>query len=503
MLSRFGQSLFGGGGTGVVTAGGVASCSAQAQGAFQTHRHFSGSATGRATAQAAVRKTVRAVTQVAACAAVATGVAAALLKVSGLAAALAVANGHSRVDFSVYGWFTGQAEMQGGMVRIAKPRTLAAKGVASGEGTCQTYQMGYASPAIARATGLGTTYHLAYGLAEASAVFSPGSPLLQIGAYGEALAGASAQALPEYIFGGAGQAIGACAFLGEPALTVAGVRTQFAWGEAVAELFAELTHTHITQSQTGYGRAYLSGRAWYTLGAKGHAIGTASGEAEGIAAATAATAEASGSSATAQGSGLYQASGRGNAGVQAAAIGAGLVTNTKAYGLPAVATGQAQHAVDAVVTNTKAVPDDGYGVAQLKGKAYRTTLAYAHPVALAYAFSGNAVRTHIGYGVAMAQAFGQGQQERTQFVTGHADARSQGEATVEFLVQGAPANCQALGHGDACRTAQAAGVALATATGQGANQVNDLVPAPVSRTIIVPRLSRTVWVQAQPRTIYV
>lgn len=504
MSVRFGQTLFGGSAFGLVAAAGLALCMASAQGsAVITKRAVPAAVVAEATVQADPRRSVFSRGKLASCIAHAHGNAAALYAGYGNAFADAEVFGSSQVEFSSYGWVNAKASFVSKPVRLAKCRTNAARGFAFGEAKALVAQIAGGMPAVGRARAFGTTYFVGNGHAQAHASLD-GMASYIFGGAGKATGSAEVQAEGRFQIGVSGEAVATVAVSGEPAITKKGVRYFTGYGEAVCLSDAYAGTVGIHQAQTGKAVAELFGRAWYRLGGAGHARAYATLQADPLAASTAATAIGGSCKADASASVKALFSGKGRAVARATGYGNALIKHTKAQAKVA-ATKATVTTGAAVVTNTKANPDDAYGVALATGRAIKKTLAFAHPIALAYMASGYGIKTLTGYAIGVGKAVVACQAIRTHFSSGHAQCAAEARnAWADIGVFPVPAQAVSDARMTALlRTHYGKGSVLATAQAVGMNQVNDLTRAPADRTIFVEAESRLITVEFEDRRIVV
>lgn len=380
------------------------------------------------------------------------------------ALATAIANtAKARVDFSAYSLVDGYATAvgYGDSRRLTKIYPLRAQGFAEGTAEAQTWQMAYAEPAVATASGYGTTYHLAYGNGVCSATLYD-SPRLQIGAAGTAYASAALAATGQFQIGGHGLGVGEATVNGDPAIIKDSVRHFEVHGDAMAFAIALAGTVGITQAQTGTGVCTAQGSARFNLGGKGVAVCVATGTANPDVVGTGATGEPGNTSATATGWAKANRYGKGSAACSATGYGSGQRTVTKQYPLPA----------------------NAFASAVMASGALRTSLVAGTGLVTA-----SAETLHVQRDVQLlpGEAFAALQQLRVEF-----QAYPQVAGATATLVQTALK-----------KSLYGAGLATATAQATGFNEVNDLVPAPAERTITVEVFPRLVIVEEQPRLILV
>lgn len=502
MSVRFGQTLFGGSAFGLVAAAGLALCMASAQGsAVITKRAVPAAVVAEATVQADPRRSVFSRGKLATCIAHAHGNAAAIYAGYGSVLAQADVFGSSQVEFSSYGWVNAQASFVSKPVRLAKCRTNSARGFAFGEAEALVAQMAEGMPAVGRARAFGTTYFVGNGHAQAHASLD-GIASYIFGGAGKATGTAEVQAEGRFQIGVSGEAVATVAVSGEPAITKKGVRYFTGYGEAVCLSDAYAGTVGIHQAQTGLAEASLLGKAWYRLGGAGHAKAYATLYADALAAATAASAIEGGCKALAQAKGFVLYNGKGTSSARAVLQGDAVTRQTRVVTQPAVCKALVSSA-EATIKDTKASADDAYGVALVQARPYKTILAYAHPLALAYTASGYGVRTRTGYAIGVGRCILSGTAIQNRFVSGlgEAFAYAQGKPAIGVMPLTASAYAHVLASG--IKTHFGSGNALATAQAFGMNQVNDLARAPADRTVFVEAESRNITVEFEDRRIVV
>lgn len=501
MSVRFGQTLFGGA-AGLVAAAGLAVCMAQAHASgVITKQAVPAAVNPHAEVQAQAHRSVFANPLLASCIAGAYGYSSATYAGRGDASAQAESHGVSQVDFSSYGWVNAHATFVSKPIRLAKCRTNSARGLAFGEAEALVAQMAEGVPAVGRARAFGTTYFVGGGDAHAGAVID-GTASYTVGGAGEAKCLASAQAEGRFQIGVSGTAEAESSASGEPAVTVNGVRYFTAYGEAtcISEAYAGTVGIH--QAQTGLAEASLLGKAWYRLGGAGHAKAYATLYADALAAATAASAIEGGCKALAQAKGFVLYNGKGTSSARAVLQGDAVTRQTRVVTQPAVCKALVSSA-EATIKDTKASADDAYGVALVQARPYKTILAYAHPLALAYTASGYGVRTRTGYAIGVGRCILSGTAIQNRFVSGLGEAFAYAQGRPVIGVMPLTAFAHARTYASGIRVHSGSGNALATAQAFGMNQVNDLARAPADRTVFVEAESRNITVEFEDRRIVV
>lgn len=456
---RIGHSLFGGAVAGLVIASGVAACTAEAYARNEVTRHFEGQAGAVAVASAECRRVAGNYPATLSCTAEAYGAASVEFRPLPVAVlGVAEAVGSASVEYFAYSFGNADARMDGAPVRRVKLFPRQAQAVAIGEADVQTWQLGYAKPAVGRAFGFGTTYHVGRGEGQGLASGS-GAPALELGAAGSGLAPASGSALAVFTIGGAGIGDAPATAMGDAAVTRGGVREFDANGLGAATSAATAGTVGIHQAQTGRAVAQLVAYPKCQIGGKGRAQASARGDGDGLATATGATALPGDTRATATGTGRYHANGAGAAGATATGSGNGEIHQTR---------------VNAVPGSSKAVATaDGLRIAvgggRSDGAASTTTIICRRTVTA--------------------------EPDRV------AAKASAGSGATGLAVRGKSASAIASVQGQGRRRLIGAGNAAAEAQAQGANQVNDLLRAPERRTHAVDANERLLVVGEQLRLL--
>lgn len=367
----------------------------------------------------------------------------------------------AKVDFSTYGFGSAAtATGYGDSRRLTKIYPLHADATAEGYGDVQTWQMAYANPAIGTAEGFGTTYHLVYGNAVCTATILDG-PRLQRGVKGTAVATAALNsAVPLQQKGAAGRGDSFCTVKGDPAVKRAGIRYFEVNGDALAFAIALSTNVAITQSQTGWGYAFAEGHVRYNFGGKGTAVCTAIGFADPEVHDTGATAVGGFTTANGYGRAQTQLHGKSSAAASATGYGAGEKKLTRVVANPANTTAS---------LSTPA----GNRISLVSGIGQ----AYALPTTLFVAYN-------------------------VQLNPGQCSALLSSPA-INLQLHPPAAEAFALVSGYVRKFLTGEGVAEAFANASGYNEINDLVPAPVERTITVEAFARLVPVTVEDRLILV
>lgn len=449
---RIGHSLFGGAVAGLVIASGVAACAAEANAHNEVTRHAAGQGVAVAAASAECRRVAGNYPATLACKAEAFGAASVEFRPLPVTArSRAEAAGSASAEYFAYSFGNAKAGMTGAPVRRVKLFPLQAQAFAYGEADVQTWQLGYAKPAVARALGFGTTFHVGHGVGQGLASGN-GAPALELGAAGSALAPASGSALAAFTIGCAGTGNAPATAMGDAAVTRGGVRELDGNGLGAAIATATVGTVRIHQAQTGRASAEIVAYPKCQIGAKGRARAFARGDGDGLATATGATALPGDTRATATGLARYQANGKGSASATSSGTASGEVHQTRAAAVPG--NSRATAAADGVRVVT--------GAGRSKGNANTTTIT-----------SRRTVTAEPGRAAAKATA------------------RS---GATGLAVRGKSASAAALVEGQGRRRLIGAGSASAEAKAQGANQVNDLLPAPERRTHVVDATERLIVV---------
>lgn len=377
------------------------------------------------------------------------------------ALATAMANvASARTYLNTYTFATAMATGEGASRRLVKIYPLRADATAEGTGDVQTWQMAYANPALCVATGFGTTYHLTYGMATATATLED-SPRHQVGGQGSAFAYATAnQPTALFQIGVKGNGDAFCTVKGDPAVKRAGVRYFEVNGDTIAFANAVNTHVGITQSQTGRCFAYAEGSVRYNFGGHGQAQCFATAVADPQIMGTAATAAPGDSESVGYGRAQVQSKAHGQANSVATATGNGQKTQTRVPINPALAFAL----VNSPTGNRMALV---YG--QAAAHALTSTL-----------FVQRGVLPNPGLALGTASA-----------------------PAINLQLHPPAAEAFANVSGQAYKKQYAEGVGFGLATAIGFNEINDLVPAPADRTILVEAFERLVRVDLEPRLILV
>lgn len=455
-----GRSLLGGAlAAGIITAAGIAVAGATAVAYHQAQKESSGAAVAEAHISVTALRDAFAVPAPADARASAAGSPIGNLNAwPEEGACESSASGAARVDFNAYGDAQADASVSALAYRYTRARRSVGYARAYGEGDGQTYVVPDCVPAVGKATGFGTTYHLGAGQATAKAVLTC-APEKHAGGKGHALATAEGIADAEYTAGFRGVATLTAYGMGDAIVTRAGIEYHEANGHAVAEAEAAPATTVVFQPQKLSATATAEAIPVHQRGAKGLGVAKATATADALLSSTGAAAAAVFTQAEATGRCVYLAGGIGHAQAGASGVADATVVQTRAEAAEARATVTAEPA--------HAPAERGAaGVAQAEAAGQNIWVT----------------RTHYGRATAVAKA---------ELVSGAA----------HFEVSGQPASAGATASALALRTTLVYGEAVAAATGRGANQINDILRAPIARTLTVAPLVRVVPVAAQPRTI--
>lgn len=497
---RFGFTKFGAITASLVTAAGVALCSAEALSAATKTQIVSGYAEAKATAKGdSLRRAVGHAEKLV-CAATASGAGSTEFRTpTGLALAVAQAVGHQKVNYLCSGEVEIVSTIRQAGVRIARAHAAKAQAFATLEGQGQTYEIGYAGPARASAWAFGTTYLTGKGQLEATSK-AQGTPSWIAGARSNAQASAAAQAKMCYIAGAGGEGVATASGWADSAVTRDGERYFEIEGHAQAGARAIVTNVGIYQSQTGYGYARIEATPVHTRGGSGHgqAMAIATGDAESHD--TAATSVPGYVFASATGWAHISVLAAGEGIVKATLKATPLVINTRAYG--AVAQGKATTNATPKIINTKANPETAYAIVQASGLMSRILTVRGNPANAKCIVTNSAlVRTIRGVGVVAARAVLACMPQRIRKEGGRMKAMAAAEAMPTIGVLGKPALASAEAYGHVQREHRAAGTALAIADAEGWNQVNDLLRAPPERTAVVGASPRLVEIDEENRRL--
>lgn len=455
---RIGHTLFGGAVAGLVIASGVAACGADALAKIEVTRHAEGQAIASAVSRGECRRVAGVFPSTLTCESVASGAASVDFRPLPVEITCSAdAAGSASAEYFAYSFGNAGASMGGAPVLRIRLYPIQARARAFGEAEAQTWQLGYARPAVARAIGFGTTFHVGGG-ARAGVASGFGVPAVAVGAAGRGLAPAHGAAVGAFTIGAAGEGAAAAVAAGDAAVTVAGVRELSANGLGSATAAAAAGTVGIHQAQTGRATAIIVAYPKSQIGASGRGEAIARGDGDGIGTATGATALSGYSSATATGQARYYACGLGAAKAKAACSGAGEITQTRAAGKPGNAKSTAG--------------GDGVRIALAEGHAQCAGTVTA------------TVRRTVT-----------AEPER---VSAQAGGRS---GATGLAVRAAPARAFAESRDQAIRLVVGVGFASSDAQGQGANQVNDLLRAPERRTHAVSQDHRAVLVGQELRLL--
>ena len=358
--------------------------------------------------------------------------------------------------------------------------------------------------AYAYATGLGSTNHLYFGNATATAT-ATGTCVYRRGynGIGNAVATGSNTAVV-YTAGAAGTALAGASGYGYPNFIVNGVKQWHLDGVGLATASLSPTNPLIYRTVTAYGFAAMQGTAVYIRGYLGIGTAVAAGYADLFTVHTIAYGEVAASTAVATGrmtlGAMVKTSG---SPAIATGIGSCLVSSTKIYGLPA--NGVATITGQASTKSTKAYPDDGIGNAYGFGRMSRRRIHSPLQGAATAELHGGFSVTLAGYGVAVGTSNAHATAYIRKTISGTASATAVGNVsnfTYEFHTA-IPAVAVAIVTGTIKRKVIGAGLANATATCSGYEQINDLSRAPVSRTVFVIGEPRLITLPLTSRVIIV
>lgn len=459
----FGSNTFGGVFAGLVLVSGAADSAATGTAHNEVTRLFSGQATSTATVSGyGLRQANNHPVTALASATLNTAFGrknANTLPITAVASAL-LNTAKAQVDFAVFSYAEAFAYGNGASRRFVKLYPIRAQAFADGTAEAQIWQMGYANPAVGVATGFGTTYHLTYGSATGYATLYA-APRHQKGAHGEAIATCIAENNQRlYQIGAAG--LGNCVAIGngDPAYKRATVRyfEVNGLGDAFATAFAGTVG--ITQAQTGRCYATASGYAWYTIGGHGLATAFATGVGIGLGMGTAATAAPGDSEASVTGWASVRSNAAGQALAQASGSGAAISTQTRVQSAPTQAAASLS-----TPSGTKLL----YGVGIAEANAVLQVL-------------------HV---------------QRAVLLTPGLAFASLSSPAIQLAVYPAEVHAYGLTEGQGVRMKIGAGNTQGIATASGYNEINDLVPAPVERTVTVEVVDRLMIVTAENRVTLV
>lgn len=495
-LTQFGRAVA----AGLVTAAGVALCSAVASAHVEKYQFASGFAQANAVAAGDSRRKANAIPQPLVCSATVSGVGSTEFHTpSGLALAVASAAGRANAEFFAAGDAAVQAQIFSAGVRRARMYPLRANGVATGEGQGFIYELAYAQPARAKASGFGTTYLLGYGHALALAD-ADGTPAWASGGSGQGTAEAAATGKMCYIAGGGSEGVALASLWGDAAVTRAGVRHFEGVGTATARADGVVNTVGIYQSQTARAYAHLFETPVHIVGGSGRAVSLASGEADALVSDTAATLETGNVSAVATGRARVDLHGVGHSFSNSSAVASALVTHTKSYGVAVQA--KALATASGKITNTKASPDTVYGEAAARARMSRISIGHAQAAGASVTTTNTRfLRTVAAVGVGLAEAELHCTPRKTLVFAGWARGYATLSAYLMVGVRAVVAQASSVWDVKPTRTRVFAGVAQANATSRGANQINDLLRAPGARTVLVVASPRLVELDAEDRRL--
>ena len=369
----------------------------------------------------------------------------------------ALAVGAPKADFFSGGTVEVAAQAGGRASRRIRARQPVIHATAVAQGNGEIYVIPEPLPANAIATGIGSTYHLAYGRGAATAV-AEAVPQKYAGMKGHATAIAGATADAWYTAGRRATAQGSATAIADAVVLRSGVLHLDGNGSAIAEATVPPAITVVFQPQSLVATSAAYATAVYQRGAKGHGTAVSLAAGDGLLSSTAATAGPGSARTTATGRCFYNA--------VAAGVGAALATAS----------------ADAQVTQTRAEGQPANATAQAAGVAVYLAGAIGRGDCEAAASSPAAIRTRKAEGVGVAAATA---------VSGAA----------YFQVVPQPVQCSASAEATVQRTTLVYGEGTAVAMARGANQINDIQRAPAARTVAVSALVRVVTIAAQPRTI--
>lgn len=458
---RFGQSLFAGSSAaGFITAAGVALCLSSAVGGQEVHRYAAGIAPGVATATATSSRLIEAEAVALDATAAADGRPVVNFTVSGLVHALATASGYSQGYLFGRGAAYGLANALGIPLKSTRQYPYHASCFATATGDGVVWDIAVPAPALASATGLGTTWYLGYGSVVGTASIY-GIARQQAGGAGAAVGTAECEGAALYTLGARNTAYGRALLSGDAAVTRSGTRYFEALGDGEAVAEAKITTTSVYQSQSATATARAEARGGYTIGLAGHGYGIAQATGEALAASTTVTGVP----------GYVYAYASGKA--QFTFGGAGLASPTA----------KAVMSKQPVVTNTKANPG---------------------PVQAKATVTGGAKRALYAKGQSTSTAMATGKSSKALVTKGSAKAYAQASLTrIAIAVRGAYLNASATGQGSVTLIKLVSGRAVAYALGEGYNQINDLARAPADRTLYVDFVERLYELEAQDRLLTV
>ena len=457
---RIGHTLFGGAVAGLVIASGVALCMSSANANYEVIRHYESSTEATATGSGYAIKYLYKTPQTIMCTATAQG--SCVVEYKPLPVEItgtATANGIAKAEYFTYAFGNSYALTSAKPVRIVKlyPHHANATCYAQGEG--QSWQLGHAKTALAKAIGFGTTYYVGNGNVVAKATITS-QPSLKIGVYSNSVATAEAVVTGKFTIGAAGLATAVADVLVDSAVTVEGVRIFTANGisKCEANIIAQTIGVH--QAQTGRCYANIVASPKVQVGSKGKGFAYANGLGDSVGMATGAATVEGETSAIAIGKPKYNA----NAYSQCMAT--------------AISTGNGKRIETRVITKIgKAIAvSTGYGfkIKYVGGDAYSKCLTTA---AASKTITGRAV-------------------DILAVSTGVIN-------TTVLSVTPYPAKAVVTLKDKVKRIVSASTSTVAEATAMGYLQVNDMQEAPEIRTYRLEHSVRLTIVSEEPRTVVV
>lgn len=272
----FGRSLFAGAlAAGYITVAGTAACTATAAAEAQVNYFGQGDAQAHATVAADALRSAVAQGIPAQGYAQVSAAPVAYFAASGVAQSVALASGAGWSQLNGYGEAQVAAIAEGSLYRrVRMPQQPVAVATATIDGALISQVTMYGRPALARARLIGTTWHVGYGTASATAALQ-GEGQKRIGARQVALAEAHAAGRMLYTAGMAGRAMATAVLQGDAAVTKNGIRHFELFGDARVNATAWLSYIEIYQPQIMRAFALAYGEAQQIRGFAGRAAAVA------------------------------------------------------------------------------------------------------------------------------------------------------------------------------------------------------------------------------------
>lgn len=456
---RIGHTLFGGAVTGLVIASGAASCAANASTYVERSTYTSSEAIVTCTLSSAPVLT-KLNSGVASVSCIAEGEARGTYTAKPKkATTTAKCKGKEVAYLNSYGNVGAYATTTAAPYRFIKLYPIKGLATASSSAVGYVWQVVHGE-GLATAVGFGSTYHVGYGLTTSTANIAA-TPTIYRGYYGSSLSTATITNYSLHNKGASSSAYGICSITGDAKVRSNGINYFNGNGIAVCTITLQQVHVLIYQSQTGNAIATGEGACVHRVGLKGVGLCVAKGVDYSEIIATAACAYEGQTSSSATGRAKYYLNCLSNATATATGTGSGYVWNTNGEPKPA--------------------------------KAYATATGDN-----AFSYSASSTGLAIGY----AKNITQHKEIRVKSKDTKATAKAI-STLVKYSVVPAKVDAYANAIGDPKRMRLAESSAIAEATAQGYNQINDLVRAPEWRTAYIEPVIRIVYVLHEDRTVKV